>query len=337
MKRFFLIACIGIVFPQDASAQSPSVRLQVFPSDRVLEAPHATQQLAVIAHFPNGVTRDVTRLTLFSSSDTAVATVNPAGLVRFRQGGEVAIFCRYQTMQSVRLTYREPKPGFVWPAPTCHNHVDRLMFAKWRLLSLAPSDLCSDRVFLRRAFIDLCGLLPTAREAQQFLSDPRPDRRTRLVDALLERDEYADRWAHHWATMLALPYAYRKPVQGAAYLQWVRGYVAHTGLDELARDIVLGKGVVTNAGPANFYTGGGAPDDWATRISEAFLGMRLQCSQCHLVSRTRWTPDDWHAFAAFFVQAVPRQVDADRGKIELVLLDLKLERLHPDTKKSPTG
>lgn len=133
--------------------------------------------------------------------------------------------------------------------------------------------------------------------------------------------------------MLELPYAFHKPIISAAYLQWIRGYVRNTGLDELARDVVLGKGVVTNAGPASFYSGGSTPDEWADRLCAAFLGMRLQCAQCHQATRANWTPNDWLAFTAFFSQLTPRQVPAERGQVELVLLDLKREKLHRETLK----
>ncbi|MBI3821830.1 MAG: DUF1549 domain-containing protein, partial [Planctomycetes bacterium] len=188
MRRCILFLAVWLALPGWAAAQpSTLARLEVFPASRVLHAPHATQQLAVIAHFTNGVKQDVTRLTTFISSDAEVATINGQGQVRFWEPGEVAILCRYHKVQSITLTYVDPKPGFVWPDPPQHNGIDRLVFGKLNVLNLPPSDLCSDPVFVRRAYLDLCGLRPTPHEVKRFLADERVDRRKWLIDELLER------------------------------------------------------------------------------------------------------------------------------------------------------
>src|SRR5207237_9569402 len=111
--------------------------------------------------FSDGNVQDVTRLTVFSSSDTAVADVTPTGLVEFSQTGEVAVLCRYlEQLLPVRLTYLEPRPGFTWPNPPERNYIDTHVFAKVKMLNIVPSDVCSDEDFLRRAYLDLCGILP---------------------------------------------------------------------------------------------------------------------------------------------------------------------------------
>src|SRR5207244_7311279 len=130
---------------------------------RVLHAPGRRQQLAVLAHFSNGSVRDVTRLTVFSSSDEAVATVDGQGRVLFGQAGEVAILCRYlETLQTVNLSYLDPRDGFVWKSPPESNFIDRHVFAKLKALSIVPTDLCSDTAFLRRAYLDLSAVLPSS-------------------------------------------------------------------------------------------------------------------------------------------------------------------------------
>src|SRR5262245_16735388 len=134
----------------------------VSPSPVVLHAPARRQQLTVRAEFADGTVRDVTPLTVFSSSETAIATVGPTGLVEFRRGGEVAILCRYlDQLRSVRLTCLQPVPGFRWPEPPENNYVDKHVFAKLKLLGIAPSELCSDEEFVRRAYLDVSGILPT--------------------------------------------------------------------------------------------------------------------------------------------------------------------------------
>src|SRR5439155_16489188 len=124
--------------------------------------PARWQQLAVLGHYSDHSVRDVTRLTVFSSSDSAVADVNVNGLVEFQQSGEVAILCRYlDEMLSVRLTYLEPKKGFAWANPPESNYVDKLVFRKLQMLNILPSDLCTDQEFIRRVHLDVCGVLPT--------------------------------------------------------------------------------------------------------------------------------------------------------------------------------
>src|SRR5205814_6979905 len=119
----------------------------------------------VMAPFGDGQTRDVTRLTVFTSSDPAIASVTTGGLVEFAQSGEVAILCRYlEELIPVRLTYLEPKPGFKWSNPPENNYVDRHIFAKLKMLNILPSDLCTDQEFVRRAYMDVSGVLPTAEE-----------------------------------------------------------------------------------------------------------------------------------------------------------------------------
>src|SRR5262249_36448720 len=144
-------------------------QIEVLPGPRVLNAPSRWQQLAVLAHFADGTVRDVTRLTVFSSSDTSVADVGNTGLVEFNQAGEVAILCRYlESLQAVRLPYLAPKPGFAWSNPPEHNYGGKDVFAKLKMLSIQPSDLCTDQEFIRRAYLDLCAVLPTPDEVRNF-------------------------------------------------------------------------------------------------------------------------------------------------------------------------
>src|SRR5262249_8766849 len=135
-----------------------------------------------------GSTRDVTRLSVFSSSDTSVADVNVTGLVEFKGTGEVAVLVRYlMELNTVRLTYLEPRKDFTWKAPPENNYVDKHVFAKLKMLSIQPSELCTDSEFVRRAYLDLCGVLPTPDEVKKFLDDTAKDKRAKLIDVLLER------------------------------------------------------------------------------------------------------------------------------------------------------
>src|SRR5262249_39245428 len=241
---------------RDDPADLPPLKgIIVSPSPVILRAPARCQQLAVRAEFADGAVRDVTRLTVFSSSEPAIATVGPTGLVEFRRGGEVAILCRYlDQLRSVRLTCLQPVPGFRWPDPPENNYVDRHVFARLKLLSIAPSELCSDEEFVRRAYLDVCGILPTAAEARAFLADKARDKRRRLIDALLDRPEYADFWTLKWADVLRVRKTFIQPQGAKMYHSWLREAVKNnTPFDQVVRELLTAQGHSYKVGPANYY------------------------------------------------------------------------------------
>jgi hypothetical protein len=283
----------------------PSVtKIEVLPGSRVLKAPSRWQQIAVIAHLSNGTIRDVTRLTVFSSSDAAIGDVTPNGLVEFKQSGEVAILCRYlDRLQAIRFTYLEPREGFTWKNPPEVNYVDKLVFAKLKQMSIPPSDLCTDEEFIRRAFLDLCGLLPTSAEVQNFLADKAADKRAKLIDALLERPEYADFWALKWADVFR---SSRKTIQlkGAhAFQQWLHSHVgANTPFDAMIREMLTANGSSYANPPANYYRIAKDPQNLAETTAQLFFGVRMQCAKCHNHPFERWTQDDYYSMAAWFAR-----------------------------------
>ena len=294
----------------DDRAGLPAVKsITILPGSRVLKQPARWQQLAVAATFTDGSVRDVTRLTVFSSSDSAVADVNSHGLVEFNQAGEVAILCRYlETMETVRLMYLEPRPGFVWKDVPASNYVDQHVFAKLKMLSIPPSDLCADDEFIRRAYLDLCGVLPTPDEVKAFLADQARDKRAKLVDKLLERPEYADYWAMKWLDVLR---SNRKTLQVKGthvYQQWLRRQVAkNTPFDHLVRELLTASGSTFANPAANYYRVSNDPTNLAESTAQLFLGVRMQCAKCHNHPFERWTQDDYYSLAAFFARVKQRK------------------------------
>lgn len=292
-------------------------KIAVVPGPRVLQAPSTRQQLAVLATFADGRVRDVTRLSVFSSSDDNIAKVDATGLVEMQQVGEAAILCRYlDVIECVRLTYVEPRKDFRWPSPPENNYVDRHVFAKLKLLNIAPSELCSDQVFLRRVYLDLCGILPTADEVQRFLSDKSADKRTVLIDKLLARPEYADYWAHKWLDLLR---SNRKHIQitgSHVFRNWMRRHFErNTPWDAVVRELLTAGGSTFANPPANFYRGNydghkpsvtRDPQTLAEMTSQLFLGVRMQCAQCHNHPYERWSQDDYYHLAAWFAQVKAR-------------------------------
>jgi hypothetical protein len=299
----------------DPPAAAEVKDIQILPGSRVLNDPARWQQLAVLARFSDGSVRDVTRLTVFSSSDAAVADVTPGGLVEFKQSGEVAVLCRYlQQLQTVRLTFLEPRKGFVWNSLPEANYVDKLVFAKLKLMSIPPSELCTDQEFVRRAYLDLCGVLPGADDVRSFLADTRGDKRARLVDALLERPEYPDFWTLKWSDVFR---SSRKAIQvkGVYVFQhWLRDHLENnTGFDQVVREMITADGSTFANPPANYYRIARDPQNLAETTAQLFFGIRMQCAKCHNHPFERWTQDDYYSMAAFFARVRQKKDDVEPG------------------------
>jgi hypothetical protein len=290
---------------RDDPKDLPSVsKIEVLPGARVLNSPARFQQLAVLAHYSDGRVRDVTRLTVFTSSEESVAKVNSNGLVEFEQSGEVAILARYlDNLYPVRLTYLEPRAGFKWNNPPTSNYVDEHVFAKLKKFEILPSDLCTDQEFIRRVYLDICGILPTPDEVKKFLDDKRESqiKRREAIDKLLERPEYADFWTLKWSDVLR---SNRKTIQVKGihvYQTWLHGHIAkNTGLDEVVRDLLTASGSTFANPPANYYRIAQDPTNLAESTAQLFFGIRMQCAKCHNHPFERWTQNDYYGFAAFF-------------------------------------
>jgi hypothetical protein len=327
---------------RDDPADLPSLEsIEVLPGSRVQVSPGRWQQLSVQAKFSNGSVRDVTRYTVFSSSDPAVADVTPNGLVEFRQSGEVAILCRYlMQLNTVRLTYLEPRKGFVWNNPPEANYVDKNVFAKLKMLNILPSDLCTDAEFVRRAYLDLCGILPSADEVRVFLSAPEADKRARLINNLLERPEFADYWTLKWSDVLR---SSRKNIQikgTHVFQKWLRNHFARdTGFDEVVRELLTASGSTFANPPANYYRIARDPQNLAETTAQLFLGVRMQCAKCHNHPFERWTQDDYYSLSAFFARVRQKKDAREPGPnpqtpgAEVIYLERGGEVTQPRTNK----
>ena len=300
---------------RDDASPAKLTSLTVTPSRRVLKSPATRQRLAVRAEFSGGRVADVTRLTTFSSSDISLASVDRSGLVDFNRQGEVAILCRFMgRMESVRLMHiAEPAAGYAWPDPVEANFVDTHVFAKLKMLNIAPSELCSDEQFVRRIYLDLCGVLPSPAESRVFLDATGADKRSKLVEQLLGRPEYADYWTKKWFDVLRVT---RDAInlEGARKFQaWLRGRIASDlAFDETVRLMLTSTGQSYRDAAVNFYCVPMTPKtitdkqflqkDLAEATAQLFLGVRLQCAKCHNHPYERWTQNDYLGLAAHFNQ-----------------------------------
>ncbi len=331
---FILHSWLTEGLPDDAKSLSALESLEVAPGPRTLQTPGRWQQLAVHARFADGKVRDVTRLTVFSSSDTAIASVSQTGLVEFSAKGEAAVLCRYLgEMRAIRLAYLEPRPDFHWSSPPENNFIDTHVDAKLRHLQLLPSDLCRDDEFLRRASLDICGILPTVAEVRAFLDDAAPDKRARLIDKLLERPEYADLWTLKWSDLLR---SNRRAIQpkGVYVLQeWLHDKIAaNVPFDQVVRDLLTSQGDTFAQPAANYYRVGRDPMSLAETTAQLFFGIRLQCAKCHNHPFERWTQDDYYSLAAFFARVRQKTEPTNAaGAAELIYEDRVGEVTNPRT------
>ncbi len=323
--------------PPDA----PTLReLTVTPPEQVLVEPASSIALRAVATFSDGRRRDVTRLAVYEVSNE-VAEVR-GGVVRRQQFGESAVLVRYLDRQAVvRIAFVPARPGFAWKDVPEASYIDRHVFGRLRTLRMRPSDLCPDPVFLRRAYLDAVGVLPTADEARRFLADARPDKRARLVDELLKRPEFADFWALKWSDLLRNEEKVLDHKGVRLFHEWIRRSIAEgKPLNEFARELIAGRGSTYSHPAANYYRALRDPQARAEATAQVFLGVRLQCARCHNHPFDRWKQDDYHALAAFFARVQYRIVENRRRDMldkhefdgdQIVWMDRSGEVTHPRT------
>ncbi len=280
------------------------VRLEVLPGLRRLAEQHPQQQLVARAHFDNGTIRDVTDLAVFSTNEKEAAEVTSDGLVTFHRTAEVAFLVRYlDRISGVRLSYLKKDPGYAFRSPPEANVVDRHVFAKQRELQLVPTELASDEVFVRRLYLDVTGTLPTADEVRQFLDAKAVDKRSRLIDDLLERDDYGLFWAMKWADLMRgsdVTISQRGVHSFHRYL--VERFRNDRPFDEFARETLTSLGNTLHKPAANFHRIARTPDEAAEAMAQLFLGVRIGCAKCHNHPFEAITQDDYYGFAAYFAR-----------------------------------
>jgi hypothetical protein len=244
----------------------------------------------------------VTKLAVYEAAQVGLIKVNKEGRVEKLQEGEPTIVVRYlNKQQPVRLAFIAARPEFVWTPTQQNNFVDRQIFAKLKSLRMTPSDLCADEVYVRRAYLDLCGALPTAAQAKAFVADQAPDKRARLVDQLMTTSAFADFWAVKWSDALRVE-SRTMDVKGmTAFHAWIRDAVARNmPVDKFSHAVLAAQGSTYTVPQTNFYRAMREPNARAEGIARVFLGTRLQCAQCHNHPFDRWTQDDYFQWSAVF-------------------------------------
>ena len=279
------------------------VELTVLPSAS-RQSIGAKQQLIVQARFSNGKVEDVTRWAKYTSVNTSVASVGDHGSVEVTGAGEGFIKVWYQNsnvMASLSVPYATPLEPATFAKVERRNFIDDEINRKLESLNIPPSPLCDDATFLRRAYLDTIGVLPTADEARAFLADGATDKRERAIDQLLARPEFVDYWTYKWSDLLLLSGERLRPKALQAYYDWIRGHVAaNTPWDKFARELVTATGSTHENGATNYYALHQDPEDMAETVAQAFLGLSINCARCHNHPLEKWTNDQYYGFANMF-------------------------------------
>ena len=305
-----------------------AARIEVLPGTRTMQ-PGETQQLLVRAHYRDGHVRDVTWLAQFFSNDESMLKVTGAGVVKALRSGEAPVRVHFQGQVEVVL-FTMPHTNRVAPALFAqqNNAVDVPVMAKLQALRIPPSALCDDATFLRRAFLDTIGTLPTPEEVRAFAADTRADKRARLINDLLARPEYADFWTLQFADLLQNRKERDHDVRGTkgvrAFHAWLREQIAaNRPWNELARDVLTASGdVVTHPEVGYWVTLVGEKkaeeSEITDGVAQAFLGSRIGCAKCHNHPLEKFTQDDYYHFAAFFSRVSLKRVEPLNGATTLL-------------------
>ena len=393
--------------------------VEVEPRERVLR-PGGEQQLLVTAVYADGSRRDVTGLSQFHSDETSIADVDESGRLKATTlMGEAAIMTRFMgqvAVARVTLPQKGSLPANAYAAYPRQNFIDELIYRKLAKLNVLPSGACDDATFLRRAYVDLIGTLPTPEETRAFLAEceaetdsqrqeaaaggrgeaPRALRtrgelpgakpasleggagkaaassasnlspktapvsvsqnspryrgaggaslapaaascppalkaRAQLLEQLLNRNEYADYWGMRWSNILLVNPDLLLPRGAYAFDRWLRdSFRRNMPFDQFAREIVTGSGESYREGPPNFYRALPVPGDAARAVSQLFLGVRLDCAQCHHHPFERWGQDDFYSLAAFFAR-VKQKSSYPEGYHSIIYAGTDGEVKHPKT------
>ena len=338
-----LLAWIQGGAPGPVKDEAEVVKLHVYPLRRIGQ-PGMSQQLRAIAEYADGRRRDVTALARYDSLDDGVLTVSGTGLVTTVGKGQAAAMIRYEGQAETSLfvaPYADTVELAGWQN---QNFIDEHAAAKFRELGIEPSGLCDDATFIRRAFLDAIGTLPTPDETRAFLADASPDKRTKLVDRLLGltgeaaldtyNDAYAAWWSLKWSDLLRNSSADLGEQGMWAMHNWIRESLrTNKPLDKFVRELITARGSIYTAGPANYYRIHRDPPALAEATAQLFLGVRLECAKCHHHPFEKYSQEDYCGMAAFFARTGTKNSEEFGlfGREQVVIVKDSGDVRHPRT------
>jgi hypothetical protein len=291
----------GMTFGKETDAKLVSIEVQ--PARGIMKL-KSRRQLKVLAHFSDGAVKDVTHSALYEANDKSMAETDEDGLVTSLDiPGNVAVMVRYSGLVSV-FSASLPLGAPVENVPPAKNFIDDLVFANLRQLGVPPSPLCDDATFLRRVSLDIAGRLPTVEETDAFMAAKEPDKRDRVIESLLGSPDYADFFANKWTALLKNKRDDAADITANfAFHSWMRdSLLANKPYDQILREILGSTGTIVSNPPVAWYKRVKEPNQQLEDVAQLFLGVRMQCAQCHHHPFERWSQHDYYSLSAFFTQ-----------------------------------
>jgi len=296
-------------------------RIEVSPGHVTLK-PDGSQQLTVRAIFNDGHTEDVTRWAKYTDANSSVTQADEAGNVKVMGQGEGAVTVWYLSriaLATITVPFTNQISPETFARASKRNFIDELVTKKLESLNLPPSPKSWDEEFIRRAYLDTIGVLPSAQEARDFLASEKTDKRDALIESLLRREEFVDYWTYKWSDLLLVQSKNLKPAAMWSYYRWVRNNVAaNTPWDALVRRIMTAQGSTLENGGANFFVLHDDPRLMAETTSQAFLGMSINCARCHNHPMEKWTNDEYFGFANLFARVRTKAGTTDGENVVFV-------------------
>ncbi len=348
-------------------------RLEVTPKEIIFEGAAKSEQLQVVAYWKDGTREDVTTLCRFSTNDEVIATIDGDGKVGVGEKGGTDVVIAYdKAVMTVPVLRPVSKlTGRKYPKAETPTKVDELVVEKLKKLGIIQSDLSDDATFLRRVTLDITGTLPTVEDVRNFLESEDKEKRSKKIDELLSRPTYAAWWTTKLCDFTGnnvdqlnniLPSSNRN-LASEMWYDWIRERVdSNAPYDEIVSGIVLA--VSRNPGQSyvdyckmmsdvtredsgkTFADLDSMPFYWARRdfrnnderaisFAYAFMGVRIQCAQCHKHPFDQWSKDDFAEFAKLFGGATLKTPNPRRPDDELTAIfkDLGVDLSTEEAKK----
>lgn len=278
--------------------------LEVVPANPMLGKTGEKQQVQVIAHYPDGSSRDVSRDAIFETSNFEVALVSTSGQVKAVRRGEAAILVRYEgSYANTMVTVLGNRDGFAWQDSPEFNFIDTHVNKKLQRMKNLAAPLCTDAEFLRRVSLDLIGLPATAEETRAFLADARESKvkREAKINELLDTPAYVDHWTLKWSDLLLSNRKFIKEPGVWAFRNWIReALAANRPYNEIVFDLMTASGDSLENPPANYYRIAREPREAMENMTQVFLGTRFVCAQCHDHPFEKWTQTQYFELSSYF-------------------------------------
>jgi len=314
-----LVEWLAAGAPNDPANTPKVVDLEIYPKQAVLEGPDTLQQLTVRAKYSDGTDRDVTRETVFISNNGIAAKADPNGLITSGKPGEAFIMARFDQITTGTQIISIPKlADYKFPDEPAANYIDTLVYNKHKKIRITPSGLCDDNTFIRRVYLDVIGQLPEAAAVEKFVADKSSDKRAKLVEELLGRPEFVKMWVMKWAELLQIrtnnnQFQYKNAI---LYFEWLRSqFEKNRPMNEIVQELLGARGGTFSNPAGNYYQIQRDALKLMENTAQIFMGMRIQCAQCHNHPFDRWTMDDYYSFANFFSQIGRKGSEDNREQI----------------------